>query len=426
MTEWREQKLEDLAEISSGGTPSRNNPEFWGDQVPWVTPTDITRCETKYLFDTAEAISEKGLAASSAKLLPAGALLMTSRATIGEVRIAARELATNQGFKNLVPKAGTDGLFLYYTLLSEKNQFLRYAAGSTFLEINRRDTGKVLLNVPIDSQVQQKIGRILEAADSAIEKTEALIEKYQQIKAGLMHDLFTRGIDADGKLRPPREQAPELYQETPIGWILKDWDVKPMRAVANYQHGRPFPSTDYSAGGVLLLRPGNLHISGFVVFDGANSTYIPEKWLVDAKGYLVNRGDILMNLTAQSLDDGFLGRVCVHDEPVQALLNQRIARFYPVSVEHKFLYWLLRSHQFRHQIEATCQGTKVQHLYNRDIDRVKFGVPTSSYEQDAISSRLDSITERILCEEKTYLKLQYEKAGLMSDLLSGNVEVANV
>ena len=69
-----------------------------------------------------------------------------------------------------------------------------------------------------------KIARILQTIDQAIEKTEALIEKYQQIKAGLMHDLFTRGIGADGKLRPPREQAPELYQQTPIGWIPKEWD----------------------------------------------------------------------------------------------------------------------------------------------------------------------------------------------------------
>ncbi|MDQ7074089.1 MAG: hypothetical protein Q9O24_02825 [Gammaproteobacteria bacterium] len=65
--------------------------------------------------------------------------------------------------------------------------------------------------------------KFLQTIDQTIEKTEALIEKYQQIKAGLMHDLFTRGITADGKLRPPREQAPELYQETSTGWIPKDW-----------------------------------------------------------------------------------------------------------------------------------------------------------------------------------------------------------
>ena len=72
---------------------------------------------------------------------------------------------------------------------------------------------------------QQKIATILSTTDTAIEKTEALIEKYQQIKAGLMHDLFTRGVLPNGQLRPSREEAPELYYETEIGWIPKEWRV---------------------------------------------------------------------------------------------------------------------------------------------------------------------------------------------------------
>ncbi len=70
------------------------------------------------------------------------------------------------------------------------------------------------------------IASILSSIDRAIASTEALIEKYQHIKAGLMHDLFTRGIGADGKLRPPREQAPELYRESAIGWIPKEWKIR--------------------------------------------------------------------------------------------------------------------------------------------------------------------------------------------------------
>ena len=84
--------------------------------------------------------------------------------------------------------------------------------------------GKLTFKVPADYGHQEKIARILQTIDQTIEKTEALIEKYQHIKAGLMHDLFTRGIGADGKLRPPHEQAPELYQQTPIGWIPKEWE----------------------------------------------------------------------------------------------------------------------------------------------------------------------------------------------------------
>ncbi len=225
MSEWIDLPLEHLADISSGGTPSRANPAFWGGDIPWVTPSDITACKTNYLLEVADYITKKGLNSSSAKPLPEGALLLTSRATIGDIRIAARPVTTNQGFKNIVVHDQIDGGFLFYQLSRLKSSFIRYAAGSTFLEINRKDTGRVLVPHPKSKSAQQKIARILQTIDRAIEQTEALIDKYQQIKAGLMHDLFTRGIGPDGQLRPPREQAPHLYQQTPIGWIPKEWEV---------------------------------------------------------------------------------------------------------------------------------------------------------------------------------------------------------
>jgi restriction endonuclease S subunit len=131
-----------------------------------------------------------------------------------------------------------------------KNEFIKYAAGSTFLEINRKDTGRILISHPENKIQQEKIGRILATIDRNITHTEALIAKYQQIKAGLMHDLFTRGIGADGKLRPTREQAPDLYRESAIGWIPKEWMLRnlgqcgeifngttPSRQVGSYWHG---------------------------------------------------------------------------------------------------------------------------------------------------------------------------------------------
>ena len=186
-----------------------------------------------------------------------------------------------------------------------------------------------------------------------------------------MRDLFTRGLTAAGILRPSREQAPELYQETPIGWIPKEWNVLSLKEIATYQHGRPFPSSDYSDEGVLLLRPGNLHVSGVVKFDDAHTTRIPNRWLLDCPSFILKSRDIVMNLTAQSLEDQFLGRVCFNVGEEPALLNQRIARFTARAVEHDFLYWILRSNQFRKQIEHTTQGTKVQHLYNSDLNNVQ-------------------------------------------------------
>jgi type I restriction enzyme S subunit len=228
---WIERPLSDLATITSGGTPSRDNPEYWNGDIPWVTPTDISSCKTNYLTVTADSITNKGLVNCSAKVLPPGTILFTSRATVGDSRIAGLLVCTNQGFKSLTPQQNIDGKFLFYQIQRTRSRFERYATGSTFPEINKKDTGRVSIAHPEDLHQQQKIAAFLTSIDTVIEKTEALIEKYRQIKAGMMHDLFTRGVLPNGQLRPPREQAPELYQETAIGWIPREWNISSLESL---------------------------------------------------------------------------------------------------------------------------------------------------------------------------------------------------
>ena len=134
--EWEVKRLDALADIRSGGTPSTAEAKFWNGDVLWCTPTDITGLAGfKYLSHTSRTITREGLQASSAELIPVGSIVMTSRATIGECAINAFPVTTNQGFKNFVPLPSTDGEFLYYLLQTKKPDFIGLCSGSTFLEI---------------------------------------------------------------------------------------------------------------------------------------------------------------------------------------------------------------------------------------------------------------------------------------------------
>ncbi|EEE2764608.1 restriction endonuclease subunit S [Salmonella enterica] len=300
--------------------------------------------------------------------------------------------------------------------------FSKVSAGSTRYGLSRGAIANVLISLP-SLEKQKKIASILKKLDVAIAKTEEIINKYNQIKKGMMCDLFSRGLNKNGSLRERYESSPELYQETVVGLIPKEWSLQPLPSISTYQHGRPFPSSDYTDEGVFLLRPGNLDQNGFIRFDEAHSIKIPYYWERLEPNYIVRYGDILMNLTAQSLDDEFLGRVCINMEKVKSMLNQRIARFSTNKIDHEFLYWLLRSRQFRKQIDRTSQGTKVQHLYNRDLNRVILGVPSCTEEQRKIADALRTISEKIKIEEKYLQKLLKDKVGLMQDLLTGKVSV---
>jgi type I restriction enzyme, S subunit len=130
-------------------------------------------------------------------------------------------IAGADGTQLLKPKKGTDDKFFYYLV-----SFLSGKIGNYGYDRHFKHLKDFRCSYPTNELDQSKIADVLSTIDRTITHTEALIEKYQQIKAGLMHDLFTRGIGADGKLRPPRDQAPEMYRESSIGWIPKEWEVK--------------------------------------------------------------------------------------------------------------------------------------------------------------------------------------------------------
>ena len=214
--EWLKQQLGDICNIINGGTPSTSVAEFWNGKILWCTPTDITSCSTKYIYTTESKITESGLKASSATLLPKGALLLCSRATIGEVRIAGNAICTNQGFKSLVVHQNISNEWLYYMMHVLKSQMLEKAIGSTFLEISKKDLAELDIIVPEFTE-QKAIAQVLSDMDSEIEQLEKKLAKYQQIKQGMMQELLTgriRLVDADGKEQPKPQAVQEKQLQT--------------------------------------------------------------------------------------------------------------------------------------------------------------------------------------------------------------------
>ena len=191
---WTTAKLSQLAEIRSGGTPSTAIAMYWDGGIPWCTPTDITNLTGhKYISETSETISKQGLASSSAEMIPAGSVLMTSRATIGECAINVVPCTTNQGFKNFVPKA-IDSEFLYYLLQSLKSEFISLCGGSTFLEIGKAQLTQFEICYPSMSEEQKTIATILSDMDAGIIELEAKLEKARNIKQGMAQELLTGKI----------------------------------------------------------------------------------------------------------------------------------------------------------------------------------------------------------------------------------------
>lgn len=189
---WEVKRLDDVASIRSGGTPSTNVPSYWNGEIPWCTPTDITALNgRKHLVQTSRTITQFGLNASSAELIPENSIVMTSRATIGECAINKVSMATNQGFKNFVPFESTDVDFLYYLLQTLRQGFIRLCAGSTFLEIGKTQLAAYGVRLPSTIKEQTAIAEVLSDMDAELTALEAQRNKTRALKQGMMQELLT-------------------------------------------------------------------------------------------------------------------------------------------------------------------------------------------------------------------------------------------
>jgi len=193
--EWEVKRLGDVADIRSGGTPSTTQPQFWDGDILWCTPTDITGLNGfKYLNDTSRKISPQGLKSSSAEMIPANSIVMTSRATIGECAINVVPVSTNQGFKNFIPFDYVDVEFLYYLLLMQKQGFISLCGGSTFLEIGKTKLAAFEVTLPATKAEQTAIATILSDMDVELAALEAKLAKARHLKQGMMQELLTGRI----------------------------------------------------------------------------------------------------------------------------------------------------------------------------------------------------------------------------------------
>jgi type I restriction enzyme S subunit len=189
-TAWDKKRLDQIGKIVPGGTPSTSIPEYWNGDVPWVTPTEITKMKTPYIHITEALITSEGVRNSSAALLPVDSLIVCTRATVGVCAINKVPMTTNQGFKSIVPESTDDTLFLYYVLNSMQSTFNRLAQGSTFLEISKTQFEKMTIIWP-EAEERRQIASLMRTADEQTEKIAERIESLRTQKRGLMQKLLT-------------------------------------------------------------------------------------------------------------------------------------------------------------------------------------------------------------------------------------------
>ncbi|MXW98457.1 MAG: hypothetical protein F4118_06350 [Acidimicrobiaceae bacterium] len=248
---WRIARVGDVANVVGGSTPSRTRPEFWGGDIPWVVPSELTELSGRYLQDSRESITMDGLESAGLRVLPAGSVLLTTRATIGLAAINTLPMATNQGFQSLVGKNGTDSLWLYYCISSQRSELERRGAGSTFREVSRDGVRTLPILLPPLSE-QRAIAGVLDSIDEAIERADEVITATERLSDALLHELLTRGLPG---------QHSEWKEVPGVGTIPVSWQVARLGEVLKLEYGVSLPERCRQPGSTPVV--GSAGIVGF-------------------------------------------------------------------------------------------------------------------------------------------------------------------
>ena len=316
----------------------------------------------------------------------------------------------------VLPKEDVDAKWLYYQL---SNYDLKKLNESTGVPSISRD---YLYRLSFEKKTlpeQRKIARILSTVDTVIEKTEAAIAKYKTIKQGMMRDLFTRGLDENGRLRPRYEDAPQLYKQMELGWVPREWEVVRIEQVStlvtNGFVGTATPYYATSDRGVLYLFGTNIRPNE-ITFDDIR--FVTREFHSKQIKSQLKTGDML---TVQS---GHIGTSAVVptdfiETNCHALI---ITRFVLSEVYPWFISYYLNSEKGMKNMEKLFVGSTIKHINTSELARHLILKPRID-EQKSIANKIDAIGKVIRNAHNDLCKIKSLKQGLMSDLLTGTKRV---
>ncbi len=361
-------------------------------------------------------------------VLKDGDVILTKDGTIGRVARIDKlpsEATINGTMMLLRPKATLDYRFLYHVLNGQRFKKLveDKVSGSSIPHIFQRDM--VTLSVsfpPLDHQKQ--IADILDTLDTTTRQTEAIIAKLKQVKQGLLHDLLIRGIDANGQLRPPVEQAPHLYKESPLGWVPREWEVVTLGEVAKRSNGLlqtgPFGSQlhahDYVTEGVPVIMPqdmvdGLLSEAQIARISERKANVLSRHRVKENDVVFSRRGDLSRCVAIPTEKNGWLcGTGCL------------LARFSPKEINGYWLSLVYQQPQLQPQVMGRAVGSTLANLNTSILSELVIG-RSSIDDRNEIARQVNAANQRLTEENRKLRKLHKQKSALMDDLLTGRVRV---
>ncbi|MDB8849406.1 restriction endonuclease subunit S [Peptostreptococcus anaerobius] len=367
--DWEQRKLGEIADIVGGGTPSTGNPSYWNGEIDWYAPAEIA--DQIYVNSSQKKITDLGYENSSAKMLPPGTVLFTSRAGIGKTAILTRKGCTNQGFQSIVPHRGELDTYFIFSRTEELKRYGKLVgAGSTFVEVSGKQMAVIELMMPPTMREQQTIGCFFQRLDNLITLHQRKLEDLKEMKKGLLQKMFPKN----------NEKVPELR----FPGFTEDWEQRKLNEICDYTSSSLTASSSIE-NGKYILYDANTEIGSVDSFSMAED-YIT----VIKDGAGVGRIRKLPKNTA------FIGTM-------GALTSK--------NKKTDFLYYLLEKKDLSKQFT----GSTIPHIYFRDYGKDAVCIPKDK-EQQVIGVYFKQFDNLITLHQRKLDHLKELKKGLLQQM----------
>lgn len=403
MSEWVEKTLGELADLVMGQSPESSSVSELPEGLPFLQGcAEFGQRNPEPKFHVNPPL----------RIAPKGSTLISVRAPVGTMNDADQRYGIGRGLAAVIGKERSNQ-FLRYAIQLNSSWLHRRSQGSTFLAVGSDDLRKLPVKVANDPEICEAAATVVTLLDTQIEATEALLAKQERVRAGLMQDLFTRGVDEHGQLRPARDQAPHLYHQTELGWLPLGWEVEKLDDLVRVIDCKHF-TPNYVDEGYPILRPRNVKSDGL---DFVNVDYVTEtdfRAMTDV--YRPRRGDIIFSRNASF---GVSSRV---ETDVEFAIGQDVIVMASKRCDLGFIFHALRSDSIFEQIAKVSSGSTFGRINLAEIRKLKVAV-AKPMEQNSIADRLDKAAQcraDLIEEIELFRRL---RSGLMEDLLTGKVPV---
>ncbi len=396
---WKIRTLGDVTHIFKGGTPKRNVERYFQGDIAWATPTDISKLNgALYIDDTATHISEEALGKSSARLLPVGTVLLTSRATIGKVAITRVPIATNQGFANFLCKEEIVNVFLAYFLRAVTDMLVSLGTGTTFLEVTKATLLDVEIPLP-PRPTQRKIAAILSAYDNLIDNNTRRIKILEDMAATIYRQWFV-------EFRFPGHQNVPMV-ESELGSIPQGWEVMPLGEICHVLMGQSPKSEFYNETGEGL--PFHQGVTDF------GNRFPTDQVYCTVENRIANEGDILFSVRAP------VGRINLANKRI--VIGRGLAAIRSNRGNQSFLFQQLRD-EFREE-DTMGSGRIFNAITKGDLLGIQLLKPIES-NIDHFEENVEPIFSKLANLTLKSTNLRQTRDLLLPKLISGEIDVSEL